>query len=476
MKGYPEWADCPLEAIATAFRDNSLSAEALVQYCISRHEAVEASNVRPPINAYKLWDPETTLAHARAADTAFAAGFDLGPLQGVPISVKDIFGVKGWPTYAGSVKRLPAKWENEGPLIQALRRQLAVLTGKTSTVEFAYGGLGLNAHWGTPRNPWDRHHHRVCGGSSSGAALSLVEGSAFLALGTDTGGSVRIPASFTGVVGLKTTKNRLSTDGIVPVSHSLDTPGILSRTVADLAYAVPSVDPESLGGASRPNRITPINLSSIRIGISNEVFWDDCSPGVAEAVKTALDELGKSGARLQTTAFPEARDAFLLHTMGGLAAPELFEFLSSELPESLEAMAPDVRARLSVAKDLTALEYLQRRRRYAQLASQAADRFDAIDVLVTPTVAISPPILSEVDDSDAHRRANILAVRNPGIVNGLGLCALTIPVGVDKSGMPVGLQIIAKANDDRRLLAIGLACEAALGTSQQRLGRPSIWD
>jgi aspartyl-tRNA(Asn)/glutamyl-tRNA(Gln) amidotransferase subunit A len=243
-----------------------------------------------------------------------------------------------------------------------------------------------------------------------------------------------------------------------------------------LAYAVPSVDPESLGGASRPNRITPINLSSIRIGISNEVFWDDCSPGVAEAVKTALDELGKSGARLQTTAFPEARDAFLLHTMGGLAAPELFEFLSSELPESLEAMAPDVRARLSVAKDLTALEYLQRRRRYAQLASQAADRFDAIDVLVTPTVAISPPILSEVDDSDAHRRANILAVRNPGIVNGLGLCALTIPVGVDKSGMPVGLQIIAKANDDRRLLAIGLACEAALGTSQQRLGRPSIWD
>ena len=441
-----------------------------------RHEAVEASDIHPPINAYKLWDPDTTLSHARAADAAFAAGFDLGPLQGIPTSVKDIFGVNGWPTYAGSPKRLPAKWENEGPLVRALRRQLAVLTGKTSTVEFAYGGLGLNAHWGTPRNPWDDRHHRVCGGSSSGAALSLVEGSAFVALGTDTGGSIRIPGSFTGVVGLKTTKNRLSTDGIVPVSHSLDSPGILSRTVADLAYTFPSVDPEVPGDASRAQPIAAADLSSVRIGIGDDFFWDDCSPGVAEAVKTALDDLGHGGARLRTMAFPEAPEAFLLHAKGSLAAPELYEFLRSELPESLEALAADVRVRLSIAQDMTALEYLQRRRRYAELAAQAAGRFDAVDVLVTPTIPISPPMVSEVEDSDAHRRANILSVRNPGIVNGLGLCALTIPVGLDKNGMPVGLQVIAKANDDRWLLAVGLAFEAVLGTARQRLGRPSIWD
>jgi aspartyl-tRNA(Asn)/glutamyl-tRNA(Gln) amidotransferase subunit A len=474
MKNSTEYADWPLEAIANAFRDHSLTAEELVRYCISRHEAVGVNPLLPPLGTYKLWEPETTLSHARAADACFAALADLGRLQGVPVSIKDIYGVKGWPTYAGSAGRLPAKWENEGPLVLALRRQLAVLTGKTSTVEFAYGALGLNSHWGTPRNPWDDRKHRVCGGSSSGAALSLVEGSAFLALGTDTGGSIRIPASFTGVVGLKTTKHYLSTDGIVPVSRSLDTPGFLSRTVADLAYAFPAVDPTTAGDTSTAKPIAPIALSSIRIGISDDVFWDDCSPGITEAVKAALDELARSGARISTVPFPEATPAFALHSQGGLAAAELSEFLHSELPQFLETLAPDVKTRVSAAKNLTALEYLQRRRYYARLAAQAADRFKSIDVLMTPTVAISPPSVSEIDDSEAHRRANILAIRNPGIVNTLGLCALTIPVGVDNNGMPVGLQVVAKANDDRRLLAIGLACEAALGTGRQRVGRPRI--
>lgn len=152
------------------------------------------------LNAYKTWDKEKIIRQAMAADSALKAGIDRGLLQGLPVSVKDLFGVKGFPTFAGSPKPLPEQWEREGPVIKARRRQLAVVTGKTHTVEFAFGGLGVNPHWTTPRNSWDREEHRVPGGSSSGAGVSLTIGSALMALGTDTAGSVRIPASMTGNV------------------------------------------------------------------------------------------------------------------------------------------------------------------------------------------------------------------------------------------------------------------------------------
>src|SRR5919197_2584043 len=178
--------DWSLAEISARLADGRLHARTLVEEAQARHD--------PSLNAYKTWAPDFALRQADAADAAFAAGNRLGALQGIPVSVKDLYGVKGLPTFAGSPRELPARWQREGPLVRTLRSQNAVIMGKSHTVEFAFGGLGLNAHWPTPWNPQDRKVHRSPGGSSSGAGVSLGEGTALLALGTDTAGSVRIPA------------------------------------------------------------------------------------------------------------------------------------------------------------------------------------------------------------------------------------------------------------------------------------------
>jgi len=198
------------------------------------------------LNAYKTWDGPRVREQAEALHRMIATGVDLGPMMGIPVSVKDLYGVPGLPVFAGTSEALPGRWSRSGPVVSRLLAQMALVTGKTHTVEFAFGGIGINNHWGTPLNPWSRDDElRVPGGSSSGAGVSLLEGSAMLALGTDTAGSVRVPASFTGMVGLKTTFGRWSNDGIVPLSSSLDTPGILALSVLDVAYAFAAIDPHA---------------------------------------------------------------------------------------------------------------------------------------------------------------------------------------------------------------------------------------
>ena len=204
-----------LSAIGRKFREGSLNAVALTQHCIGRHE--------PSLNAYREWTPEPALRQAEQADEAFANAQDGGALQGIPISVKDLYGVDDTQTFAGSPAAMPPPWQSEGEIIKGLRASHAVFSGKTHTVEFALGGLGVNSHWGTPRNPWDADRHRVPGGSSSGAGVSLCEGTALVARGADTAGSVRIPASMTGNVGLKTSYGRWPVSGIFPLSPTLDT-------------------------------------------------------------------------------------------------------------------------------------------------------------------------------------------------------------------------------------------------------------
>src|SRR5690242_5184918 len=225
--------------IAADLRAKRVTARELVETAIARHERFGER-----LHAYSLWAPEQARVVAQAADAAFAAGVTVGPLQGLPISIKDLFAASGYPCFAGSSRRLPSDpWEQDGPLVATLRRQLGVITGKTHMVEFAFGGTGLNSHHGAPVNPWDASAHRSPGGSSSGAGVSLLEGSALLAFGSDTAGSVRIPASMTGTVGLKVTLGRWPTEGVVTLSHSFDTPGLLAGSVADVAYGFAAFDP-----------------------------------------------------------------------------------------------------------------------------------------------------------------------------------------------------------------------------------------
>jgi aspartyl-tRNA(Asn)/glutamyl-tRNA(Gln) amidotransferase subunit A len=212
----------PLIEIARDLREKRATARELIEAAIARHERFGER-----LHAYSHWAPQQARAVTEAADAAFAAGVTVGPLQGLPISIKDLFAAAGYPCFAGSSLRLPADpWERDGPLIARLRRQLGVIMGKTHMVEFAFGGTGHNMHWGAPYNPWDAAAHRSVGGSSSGAGVSLLEGSAALALGSDTAGSVRIPASMTGNVGLKVTIGRWPSEGVVPLSFTFDTPGL----------------------------------------------------------------------------------------------------------------------------------------------------------------------------------------------------------------------------------------------------------
>jgi len=414
-----------------------------------------------PLGAYIARDEALLEAQARAADAALAAGADTGPLQGIPISVKDLYGVHGLAVHAGSPRRLPPAWEREGPLLGALRRQLALVTGKTHTVEFAFGGLGTNPHWPTPRNPWDAQVHRVPGGSSAGAGVSL-HCDALLALGTDTAGSVRIPAAMTGAVGVKTTRGRWSTDGIVPLSPSFDSPGLLARSVADARLAFHALD-------AQPAPPAP-PVRALRLGVCEAPFWDECSAGVAKAVQRALDELAGAGAELVPLPLAEVDETLAIFRAGHLAAVELYEFLHAELGEWMATLDPVVAARMADAGELAAHEYLRRRRRLGTLAAGAARRLRAVDAIAAPTVPITAPPLAEVQDAQAYRRCNLLALRNTSVANLLGLCAVTVPVGLDAAGIPVGLQLCARGGHDAALLALAESCERVWGSAFERLG------
>ena len=451
-----------LRHIARDLADGSLSATDLLAHATARHD--------PALNAYVTWTPDLALRQAQAADAdadaARASGLSLGGLHGVPVSVKDLYGVTGLPTFAGTPRALPEIWTAEGPILQSLRRQSAVILGKTHTVEFAFGGLGTSRHHPVPWNPRDRATHRAPGGSSSGAGVSVAEGTALVALGTDTGGSVRIPASLTGTVGLKTTLGRWSTAGIVPLSPSFDTPGILTRSADDAAFAF-----EQLDSARVPD--LPADMA-LRIGVAEPFFWQDCAPGIAERVTEALtlfqttSHATLTGTTLTETALPGVAEVYGIYHQGGIVSAELFAFLNGSLPDWLNTLDPRVRRRMDDGSALEAWRYLHRKARYAELAVQAAGVFDTCDVIVSPTVALTPPPIALLDDDATYNRLNLLVLRNTCVVSFLGLCAVTIPAGLDAAGMPVGLQLIGAPGSEPRLLAIARLFE-------NTLARAGVW-
>ena len=447
----------PLATIARQLRDGTINAAGLVAEAAARHEATE-----PRVNAYRTWAGPRADVQARALDLLLGTGVDLGPLMGLPISVKDLYGVPGLPVFAGTDTEFASDWQRPGPVVSRVLTQGGVVTGKTHTVEFAFGGIGTNPHWGTPVNPWSAPDAaRAPGGSSSGAGVSLAQGSALAALGTDTAGSVRIPASFTGQTALKVTHGCWSLDGIVPLSPSLDTPGILARSIDDLAFLFAAIE----GGE-------PVGPSSggPRIGVIKNIMWEDIDPAVAANTDAALIKLEAAGATLSALRLPELDSVLDLFRRGGLAAPELRAFLDANYLERIPRLDPTVKARVAAADEISASDYLQRRASLAKMAGSASQTFDSVDLLVSPTVPISAPLLSEMADPETYRRANMLALRNTAIVNLLGWCATTLPTGLDGNGIPTGLQIIAPPHQEERLLSASLWAEGVIGVGPDLLG------
>ena len=453
----------PLSEIANGLRSGKLSAVGLVEDCIAKRNDT--------LDAYKSWRPDVAMSMAALADQAFSDQKDLGALQGIPISLKDLYAVRDMEVYAGSPRLLPDTLQREGPLVGKLRQQRAVFTGKTHTVEFAFSGLGLNSHWGTPRNPWDNAVHRVPGGSSSGAGVSLIEGSAILAFGSDTAGSVRIPASLTGTVGLKTTHGRWPLAGIVPLSPTLDTPGLLARTAADMLFAFAAIDPQiQCSYGALLDRADHLNAAEIVIATAEPKLWQDCGPGIAETVDTALSELGRRGVKVINLPIPEVADAIELLHAGNVVAYELGEFLKSELPEWLETLDPVVSARLKDGVGIPLEEYQRRRLLLEELQRSAHSHFERCDVIASPTVAVTAPALEEVSAVSGYRPQNMAVLRNTCAGNSLGLCAMTLPVGLDASGIPVGLQLMGENGQDEKLVCIASCIERLIGNRAERVG------
>lgn len=454
-----------LSTLAQDLASRHLRAEAVAEHAIAQH--------RPELHAYRVFDGEGARRGAARAQAVLDSGRGRA-LTGIPVSIKDLFGAPGFDVHAGCPLPLPSRFERPGPLVQALVEQGALIMGKTHTVQFAFGGLGLNPHFPAPLNPWDAREPRVAGGSSSGAGVSLCEGSARLALGTDTAGSVRIPAAMTGNAGLKLTAGRWSLEGIVPLSPTLDTPGLLARSVSDLAWAFDALD-ASASSPATARAAPPVQrdaaLSSFNLAQPLEpCLWEDCSPGIAEAVEGAISELTRSGARVRQAEWPHAPRAIELFKTASPVALELASFLQRELPEYIASLDPNVAARI----DFGAAE-TERARRVAalqQLTEAARPSVSQFDAWLFPTVPVTPPTQQETATADAYRRSNLLSLRNTCVANFLGLCALTLPVGLDARGLPVGLQLVGAPNTEPRLLALGIAIEQQLGPFESRAGRP----
>lgn len=458
-----------LAELIVALRERKLNAVELADWAIGNHAARGEA-----FHAYKTWNPELFRKQAMASDAALDAGVDLGALQGIPVSIKDLVGVSGYPTYAGCPRELPESWQTEGPIVTAIRHQLGVVSGKTHTVQFAFGGLGVNPHWGSPRNPWDAQVHRSPGGSSSGAGVSLHEGSALLAIGTDTAGSVRMPATMTGNAGFRPTPGRWPTDGIVPLVKSLDTAGPLAKSVDDLVIGFGAIDPQiDEDAVVFRNRLSQAELGDFRIGIC-DWYFEDCDPGVVEAVESALDELSKAGLRTEMVKMPHFDDVTDLFNVGGLHVGEFSAFIKDEMRGFEADLDPAVAIRLAKAESNTAVEHLNRVKAVARMAGVVDRAYGRLNAIVGPTIPLTPPRMSDIADPETHFVANMRLVRNTNTASLLKLCAMTVPVGLDAEGMPVGMHIVARENHDETALALAFACERVLGKSRDRLGIPPM--
>ena len=397
---------------------------------------------------------DSARAAADAADARAKAGLSLGPLDGAIVSLKDLFDVAGEPTRAGS--RVLAEEARpataDAPVVRRLRAAGAVLVAKTNMTEFAFSGVGANPHFGTPGNPADRR--RIPGGSTSGGAVAVADGMCEIAIGTDTGGSTRIPAALCGVVGFKPSKRRVPTEGVFPLSYTLDSVGPLARTVADCAAA----DAVMAGEEVEP--LAPAPLAGLRLGIVQGLPLKDLDPTVTTCFAAGLTVLGKAGARLGDEKLALLDEMVAVNAKGGFASPEAYAIHRDRLKRRGRDIDPNVRARIERGAELSAADYVELMQARARLVRAMDAALRDIGALVMPTTPIVAPTMTEVATPEAFAARNMLLLRNTAIVNFFDLCAISVPLPRD-GHLPAGLMLIARNGHDRRLLRIAAAVEKA---------------
>jgi aspartyl-tRNA(Asn)/glutamyl-tRNA(Gln) amidotransferase subunit A len=391
-------------------------------------------------------------AAADAADARMHDGISLGPLDGAILTIKDLFDVAGEVTRAGS-KVLEEEGKPaaaDAPVVQRLRAAGAVIVAKTNMTEFAYSGIGANPHFGTPGNPADRK--RVPGGSSAGAGVATADGMCEIAIGSDTGGSVRIPAALCGLVGFKPSRQRISTAGAFPLSQSIDSIGPLARSVADCAKA----DAVMAGENFAPIEAVP--LTGLRIGIAQGMPLENLDDTVAKRFPEAIDALERAGARLSNEKLPLLEGWMRVNGRGGVQQVEAFTVHRDRLDRRGDAIDPNVRVRLERARSIAAADYIEMVNERAGLIRAMDARLADIDVLVAPTTPIVAPTMDEVAAPDIFGRKNALLLRNTSMWNFFDCCAISLPLPRE-GGLPTGLMLVARNGQDHRLLRIAAAVE-----------------
>jgi aspartyl-tRNA(Asn)/glutamyl-tRNA(Gln) amidotransferase subunit A len=441
-----------LGSLAADLDAGRTTARALVDACLAKIADPQGEGACAFIHV----DAEAAIEAAEAMDRLREVNAAPSPFAGIPISIKDLFDIKGQVTRAGSrALEDSAPAAADAPVVARLRRAGFVVIGRTNMTEFAYSGIGINPHYGTPKGAWQRGTGHVPGGSSSGAAVSVVDGMAHGALGTDTGGSCRIPAAYNGIVGFKPTQRRVPLDGAVPLSFTLDSIGPLARTVACCAV---------LDAVLANEPVTPLQprpIKGMRLAVPNTVALDDLDDAVAKTFERALEKLAREGALIERIAVPEFLDVAPMSAKGGFAAAESYAWHRYLIVAKGDIYDPRVSGRILRGESQSAADYIDLVTARKSLVARATARLSPYDALVLPTTANTPPRIADMKDDQAFTKANLLSLRNCTLINMIDGCGISLPIHREGE-VPVGLMLAATGGSDRRIFELATAMEGVI--------------
>ncbi len=441
-----------LAGLAGELREGKTSSRELVEQALAKISDPAGEGAR----AFIKVDAAGARASADYQDLLRRGGRAPSPFAGIPISVKDLFDLAGEVTTAGSkVLRDAEPAATDAPAIAALKSAGLVVLGRSNMTEFAYSGVGLNPHYGTPRSAFDRKTGRIPGGSSAGAAVSVADGMCALGIGSDTGGSCRIPAAYNGIVGYKPSTGRVSTKGVYPLSPRLDSIGPLGNSVACCAAA------DALMAGDWPGQIVSREASTLRIGVLKTAVLEGLDSEVASDYERALARLVKSGATLVEFTFDELLELPSLTVKGGILAAEAYAHHRSMIAQRGAEYDPRVRMRLEAASVISAADYLSILKRRDEIIARFNECTQNFSAVAFPTVMIVPPPITALDGDQDYFRFNSMSLRNTSVGNFLDCCALSIPVN-EPGAAPVGLMLMGSWGRDQNLFSVGAAVEHVL--------------
>src|SRR5215467_14436485 len=441
-----------LAALAAELANGRTSGRKLVEECLARIADPAGEGQRAFIHV----DKDAALGAADAMDHLRKANAAPSPYAGIPVSIKDLFDIKGQVTCAGSraLQDSPPA-EADAPVVARLRAAGFIVIGRTNMTEFAYSGIGINPHYGTPKSAWQRSVGHVPGGSSSGAAVSIVDRMAYGALGTDTGGSCRIPAAYNGIVGYKPTQRRVPLDGGVPLSFTLDSFGPLANSTQCCATLDAVLADEPMA------TLQPRPVKGMRLAVPTTVALDDLDDEVAKTFERALATLSRAGALIEHIEMPEFLDVGVINAKGGFSAAESYAWHRYLLTSKGDVYDPRVSIRILRGEGISAADYIDLVNARRSLITRAASRVAPFDALVMPTTANTPPRIADLADDKAFTVENLRSLRNCSLINMIDGCAISLPAHREGE-VPVGLMLASSGGADRRIFELAAGMEGAI--------------